>query len=137
MKPQDLVVLAKLVVIGEKEFTQVSLAQSLYLSQSEISMSLARSTYASLLISNGREVNQKLFFDFIQFGLSVVSPQHPGNIIRGTLTAHSAAPLSSDILSDQKYVWPYSKGPARGQSISPLYPTVPQAVLLDDDFTKY
>lgn len=132
MKPQDLVVLAKLIVIGDVGFTQVSLAQTLILSQSEISTSLARSAYAGLLIHDRKDVNRKLFFDFIQYGLGVVFPQHPGNIVRGTLTAHSAPPLNSSILSEQDYVWPYAKGLARGQSVIPLYPTVPQAVLLDE-----
>lgn len=132
MKPQDLVVLAKLIIIGDVGFTQLSLAQTLSISQSEISNSLSRSAYCGLLINHEKEVNRKLFFDFIKYGLSVVYPQHPGNVVRGTLTAHSAPPLSSDILSEQNYVWPYAKGLARGQSIIPLYPTVPQAVLLDD-----
>ncbi len=132
MKPQDLVVLAKLVVIGDLGITQVSLAQTLYLSQSEISASLGRSAYAGLLYSDRRDVNRKLLFDFIQYGLRVVFPQHPGNIVRGTLTSHSAPPLVTSIDSEQDYVWPYSKGLARGQSIAPLYPTVPQAILLDE-----
>lgn len=132
MKPQDLVVLAKLVVIGDVGFTQISLAQTLYLSQSEISNCLVRSAYAGLLINDKKDVNKKLFFDFIQYGLGVVFPQHPGNIVRGTLTAHSAPPLASSILSEQDYVWPYAKGLARGQSIIPLYPTVPKAALLDE-----
>ena len=131
MKPQDLVVLAKLVVIGDVGFTQVSLAQTLYLSQSEISISLARSAYAGLLVNDRKHVNRKLFFDFIQYGLGVVFPQKPGPIVQGTLTAHSAPPLSNDIAGNEPYVWPYAKGTSRGQSIPPLYPTVPQAVLLD------
>jgi len=131
MKPQDLVVLAKLVVLGDVGFTQVSLAQTLYLSQSEISISLARSAYAGLLINDRKDVNRKLFFDFIQYGLGVVFPQKPGPMVRGTLTAHSAPPLSKDIASNEPYVWPYAKGTSLGQSISPLYPTVPQAVMLD------
>jgi len=133
MKPQDIVVLAKLVAIDEPRFIQMALAQTLYMSQSEISASLARSSYAGLLINKGQEVNRKLFFDFIKFGLGVVFPQHPGPIVRGTLTAHSAPPLDLEILSDMHYVWPYSKGQSRGQSIAPLYPTVPQAIVLDNE----
>jgi len=79
----------------------------------------------------GKEVNRKLFFDFIKYGLAVVFPQHPGALVRGTLTAHSAAPLDMEIVSEEKFVWPYAKGSARGQSITPLYPTVPKAVLID------
>ena len=132
MKPQDIVVLAKLLAIDDPGYTQMALAQTLYMSQSEISGALARSTYSGLLINKGKEVNRKFFFDFIQYGLAVVFPQHPGPIVRGTLTAHSAPPLDSEIVSSEFYVWPYAKGSNRGQSIAPLYHTVPQAVMLDN-----
>lgn len=131
LKPQDVVVLAKLIAMGNDGYIQMLLAETLYLSQSETSASLNRSTYAGLLINKGREVNCKLFFDFIKYGLGIVFPQHPGAIVRGTRTAHSAPPLDTEILSDEIYVWPYAKGKSRGQSIAPLYPTVPQAVVLD------
>lgn len=132
MKSQDLVVLAKLLLLEEAGYTQLSLAQTLFISQSEISVSLSRSSYSGLLHNNGKNVNRKILFDFIKYGLRVVFPQQPGNIVRGTLTAHSAPPLSKDIISEQDFVWPNVKGTSRGQSIIPLYPTVPQAVLLDD-----
>jgi len=132
MKPQDLVVLTKLIAINDSDYTQMSLSQMLYMSQSEISSSISRSTYAGLLMNKGREVNRKLFFDFIKYGLAVVFPQHPGAIVRGTVTAHSAPPLDIEIVSEEKYVWPYAKGKARGQTIAPLYPTVPKAVILDN-----
>lgn len=131
MKPQDVVVLAKLIAINDPDYIQIGLAEALYMSQSEISSSISRSSYSGLLINKGKEVNRKLFFDFIKYGLSVVFPQHPGAIVRGTLTAHSAPPLDVEIVSEEKYVWPYAKGRARGQSIVPLYPTVPKAVILD------
>jgi hypothetical protein len=131
MKPQDIVVLAKIICMGNDGYIQMALAETLYMSQSEISSSLKRSSYAGLLIDKGQEVERKLFFDFIQYGLSVVFPEHPGAIVRGTVTAHSAPPLDIEFLSDEKYVWPYAKGLSRGQSIIPLYPTVPQAAKLD------
>ncbi|WP_245731554.1 hypothetical protein [Kriegella aquimaris] len=133
MKPQDIVVLAKLISLNDPAYTQIDLALSLEMSQSEISSSLSRSTYSGLLINNGKEINRKLFFDFIKYGLAVSFPQHPGPIVRGTVTAHSAPPLDLEFISDEKYVWPYAKGQSRGQSIAPLYPTVPQAVILDTD----
>lgn len=131
MKPQDIVVLAKLIAINDSDYTQMALSQMLYMSQSEISSSISRSSYSGLLINKGKEVNRKLFFDFIKYGLAVVFPQHPGAIVRGTVTAHSAPPLDMEIVSEEKYVWPYAKGKSRGQSIAPLYPTVPKAAALD------
>ncbi len=131
MKSQDVVVLAKLISLNTPDYTQMDLALTLHMSQSEISSSLARSVYAGLLINKGKEVNRNLFFNFIKYGLAVVFPQHPGEISRGTVTSHSAPPLDAEIASENKYVWPYSKGNARGQSIIPLYTSVPQAVILD------
>ena len=81
MKPQDIVVLAKLISLNDPSYTQIELALSLEMSQSEISSSLSRSTYAGLLINNGKEVNQRLFFNFIKYGLAVSFPQHPGAIV--------------------------------------------------------
>ncbi len=131
IKPQDVVVLAKIICLGNQGYIQMALAETLYMSQSEISNSLNRSVFAGLLINKGQKVERKLFFDFIQYGISVVFPEHPGAIIRGIVTAHSAPPLNMEFLSDEKYVWPYAKGQSRGQSITPLYPTVPQAAILD------
>jgi hypothetical protein len=131
MKPQDIVVLARLITIDDPGYTQMALAQALYMSQSEISSSISRSSYAGLLINKGKEVHRKPFFEFIKYGLAVVFPQHPGAIVRGTVTAHSAPPLDIEIVSEENYVWPYSKGMSRGQSITPLYPTVPKSVITD------
>jgi len=131
MKPQDIVVLAKIICMGNDGYIQMALAETLFMSQSEISSSLRRSAYAGLLINNGQEVERKLFFDFIKYGICVVFPEHPGAIVRGTVTAHSAPPLDKEFLSGEKYVWPFAKGQSRGQSITPLYPTVPKAANLD------
>ena len=40
--------------------------------------------------------------------------------------------LNNEIQSNEKYVWAYAKGNTRGQSIEPLYPSVPEAVLKDE-----
>jgi hypothetical protein len=38
------------------------------------------------------------------------------------------------IRSNEAYVWPYGRGKVRGQSIVPLYPTVPEAASKDPKF---
>lgn len=53
------------------------------------------------------------------------------SLVKGAATFHSASPLNEHIQSNENYVWPYAKGKIRGQSIVPLYPTVPQAALKD------
>lgn len=131
MRPQDVVVLLKIILEESDSWTQISLAQSLYMSQSEISASITRSTYARLLFGKGRQVQRQALMDFIQYGIAYAFPQQPGVVQRGIATAHSAPPLSEDILSDETYVWPSAKGDKRGHSILPLYPAVVQAVQLD------
>ncbi|HRJ29375.1 MAG TPA: hypothetical protein PLV21_00795 [Cyclobacteriaceae bacterium] len=131
MRPQDIVVLLKILLEEGKSWTQLSLARALFMSQSEISASLSRSHYARLLHDNGRKVVRQSFMDLLQYGVPFVFPQQPGNMVRGVPTAHSAAPLKKLIESTEHYVWPYAKGTVRGHGIQPLFNTVMQAVELD------
>lgn len=128
MRPQDIVVLLKIASHQGEPWLQIPVAQQLGLSQSEMSKSLNRSKYAGLIDESGRKVRRLALVDFIQFGLPYAFPQRPGSIVRGVPTAHSAPPLKDQIQSDEDYVWPYAKGKARGQSITPLYRSVPEAV---------
>jgi hypothetical protein len=131
MRPQDIVVLLKLVQTNDPSWTQTSLARELFMSQSEISESIKRSTYARLVVDKGRLVQRQALVDFIKSGLPYAFPQQPGRVQRGFPTAHCAPPLSEEILSDEKYVWPSAKGTARGHSILPLYPSVVEAIQSD------
>ena len=137
LRPQDLVVLLKLLIVEGEAWNQISLAKSLFLSQSEISASLKRSAYARLLQNKGKEVAKQPFIDLLQYGVPFMFPQQPGVVVRGIPTAHSAEPLVQLISSSENYVWPYAKGHMRGHSILPLYPSVIQAVDLDPQLYEY
>jgi hypothetical protein len=132
MKPQDILVLLKIIALGEKPWQQKSLAESLGMSQSEVSQSIVRSQYAGLLFDKGKQVMQLALLDFLQYGLSYVFPQKPGAVVRGLPTAHSAEPLKNVIISDENFVWPSAKGKVRGHGIAPLYRSVPEAALKDN-----
>jgi len=131
MKPQDIVLLLKLVSIETDTWNQKPISDSLGMSQSEISESVARSKYAGLLNFKGKSVMRLALMEFLQYGITYVFPQKPGAVVRGIPTAHSASPLHKIIKSDDQYVWPSGKGELRGQSIIPLYPTVVKAVKND------
>lgn len=131
MRPQDVVVLLKVLIEEDGKWTQISLAKALFMSQSEISESLSRSKYARLLYDKGRKVARQSFMNLLEYGIPFIFPQHPGNVVRGIPTAHSASPLKEEILSEEHYVWPYAKGHVRGHGIQPLYYSVIQAVELD------
>jgi DNA-binding transcriptional ArsR family regulator len=131
LKPQDVVILLKIIALGNDNWFHHTLALDLGMSQSEVTQSLNRSKYAGLIDATRKKVNRLAFNEFVLYGLSYVFPQQPGPLVRGVLTAHSAEPLSKMINSNEKYVWPYAKGLERGQSIQPLFNTVVEAALKD------
>ncbi len=137
LRPQDIVVLIKLLIEESGSWNQISLAKSLFISQSEISESLKRSAYARLLQNKGKEVARQSFMGLLQFGVPYIFPQQPGAQVRGIPTAHSAEPLASLISSSENYVWPHAKGHMRGQSILPFYPSVIHAVEVDQQLYEY
>jgi DNA-binding transcriptional ArsR family regulator len=118
LKPQDILILLKIVVLGKQSWFHHTIAQELGISQSEVSQSLNRSRYAGLIDASRKKVNKLAFTEFLLHGVAYAFPQQPGAIVRGVLTAHAAAPLNQIIKSDEKYVWPYAKGLERGQAIT-------------------
>lgn len=134
MKPQDVVILLKIIALNSVNWQQKPLAESLKMSQSEVSQSVARSKYSGLLDGESKKVSRLAFMDFLQYGLALIFPQKPGPIARGIPTAHSAPPLNTHIQSNEIFVWPSAKGKVRGQSILPLYPSIVEAIESDEKF---
>ncbi|HAH30802.1 MAG TPA: hypothetical protein DCL44_00635 [Elusimicrobia bacterium] len=133
IKPQDIVILLKLVALGDRKWRHMDLVAALGLSQTEISFSLNRCRTAGFLDSAKKKVMKAALLEFLVHGLKYVFPARPGPISRGIPTAHSAAPLEGRIVAsaDEIYVWPYDNGRVRGQSIEPLYDKAPLAAEKD------
>ena len=134
MKPQDVVLLLKVTAMNSDKWQQIPTAAALGMSQSEISEAVKRLKFSGLLDPKGKKVMKSSLLEFLQYGLRFVFPQKPGAVVRGVPTSHSASPLKEEIKSSEHYVWPYAKGSLRGHSITPLYPSVPEAVLQDAAF---
>jgi predicted transcriptional regulator len=134
MRPHDIAILLKIAAKKEMPWQMKDLASELGISASEISESLNRSTIAGLITKDKRKLMVLAILDFLEKGLRYVYPQHPGAKVRGLPTAHAAPPLSNEIASSESYVWPYSKGTVRGESIEPLHPKLPEACLKDPFF---
>jgi hypothetical protein len=135
MRPQDIVVLLKIIAVGDKEWRNIDIANAILLSPSEVSEALNRCKIAGLIDSKKRKVNINSFTEFLIYGLKYVFPTEPGAIVKGILTAHSASPIKEHISSGTDvYVWSYAKGDRRGQAIEPLYKTLPQVVQEDKRF---
>ena len=135
MRPQDILILLKLVCLKNTSWRYSDIAQSLNMSQSEVFDSLERSRIAGLVNAEKRNIFRSAFFEFLIYGLKYVFPAEPGPLCRGIPTSHSAPPLASQIIAsdNDNYVWPTSDGTTRGQSIRPLYPTVPLAAKKDPE----
>jgi hypothetical protein len=135
MRPQDILVLLKIISMKNPYWLNLDLANSLNISQSEVSEALNRCKIARLIDGYKRKVYINSFKEFLIYGLKYVFPAEPGSVVRGIPTAHSAPPIKEHIsLGTENYVWPYSKGTLKGQAIEPLYTTIPVVVHNDQLF---
>ena len=131
LKPQDILILLKIVTLGETPFRIIDLAHDLDISPGEITMALERLRLSSLIASDKRKPNPASILEFLVHGLKYVFPAELGSIVRGIPTAHSGAKFPQKIMSDTEYVWPSEEGTIKGIAVSPLYASVPHAVLKD------
>lgn len=160
MKSQDIVVLLKLVSLQEQEdaaapgefqwnfqgeapYSVRSLESLLGISKTEVNASIKRSLSSGLAIKDrdtGRaKPNRRNLHNFIVHGLKFVFPAKPGAMTRGVPTAFAAPMLKSLLISagEYIYVWPSAEGQDMGQSVSPLFKTVPDAVRRDERLYEY
>lgn len=134
LKPQDIVVLLKLLKADGKRPSYAHLATDLYLSPSEVHASVRRAR-ASRLIHGpelGDRVNAKALEEFLLHGIKYAFPPEKGGMTRGVPTAFAAAPLSRKMTQEEPVpVWPFEHGSKRGYAFLPLYKKAPQAALQD------
>lgn len=122
MRPQDIAVLLKIISKKDQQWQNKDLARELFISQSEISESLNRSSMGGLIDhEKKKKVYKKSLIEFIEHGLHYVFPALPGSIVNGLYTAHSHPFMEKHFSSELNYVWPDPKGEVRGLSIEPLY----------------
>jgi len=133
MRPQDVVVLLRILTLSTTSWQGKDLAAALLISPAEISDALRRCQYARLLQADGRTVQRQALLWFLQHGLPYVFPAHPSGLVQGIATAWSALPELPELRApaEPAYVWADAAGPAWGLAVSPLYPTTPAAVRLD------
>jgi hypothetical protein len=138
MQGQDVALLLKLAIQNGPQVPSKNLAESLFISPSEVSKALKRCADSGLLhLSSGeKRVNRSALMEFLAHGLKYVFPPAKGPLVRGVPTAAAAEPLKSRLLEDGEppAVWPYAAGKVRGMSLAPLYKGAPKAALLDPKF---
>jgi len=135
LKPQDLMVLMKLISLGEKPSTYGELAAALGMSSSEVHASIARARAARLVnVENDRPaVVRSALKEFLLYGAKYAFPPTMGTQTRGLPTAYAAPPLAGRVTqpNEPPPVWPDPRGEQRGVGFQPLYPTVPAAARRD------
>lgn len=159
IKSQDIVVLLKLVSLQEQEekepgefqrsfqgeapYSARGLESLLGISKTEINASIKRTLSTGLAIKDrdsGRpKPNRRNLHSFIVHGLKFVFPAKPGAMTRGIPTAFAAPMLKGQLVSGGEYiyVWPSAEGRDMGQSVQPLFKSVPEAVQKDERLYEY
>ena len=136
LKPQDIVILLKLVAWGSQSWTYQRLAVELSISQSEAHAGVRRAVAARLMSdaasANGRPILSALE-EFLVHGVRYAYPPERGELTRGMPTGYAAPPLNKVIVQPDEPppVWPYAEGTTRGYSFAPLFPSVPVAASRD------
>lgn len=123
MRPQDVLILLKIIAFGKELFFLKDLSIQLGISSSEVSESVNRSVLAGLIAEDKKTPMRKVIYDFLIHGLPFVFPQKPGAMVPGMPTAHSAPPLNKEFKSSELFVWQDAKeGKVRGQKVEPFHP---------------
>jgi len=136
LKPQDLFVLLTLFSRNGSELTYPELAERTGLAVSAVHASLKRAVVARLLMFQERRpvILKPQLKEFLLNGAKYAFPPIWGAMSRGVPTGYAAPPLNTIIApsADPVPVWPSAKGTARGLSLAPLYPSVPEAAMKDE-----
>ena len=133
LKPQDVLVLLKLVAIGDRTWTYSGLAGELSMSASEVHAAITRTQSARLYADVLRTVMHPNLFEFLVHGVRYAFPARLGSPAWGMPTAHAAPPLNRVIVADEPLppVWEAAEGTTQGISVTPLYRSVPAAAHRD------
>ena len=135
LKPQDLLILLKLLSWQRSDWSYAELAKSLHMSVSEVHAGVQRAISAKLFNVHTKRPIKKALKELLIHGVKYVYPPQRGEPTRGIFTAHAAPPLKALITQSPHElgpVWPYPKGNDQGYEFTPLFKSVPQAVQQDE-----
>jgi len=135
LKPQDVLLLLKLVAMGKKPWSFNKIAVELSMSPSEVHAAANRALAAKLAVKQDENIwpNIRNLEDFLLHGIQYVFIPDRGGLNRGMPTAYASAPLNAWFVEDKEPppVWPDPEGNVRGTIFSPLYKSVPKAAKQD------
>jgi hypothetical protein len=134
LKPQDIVILLKIIAIKGDEWSYSSLARDLSMSASEVHAGVKRAEKARLIDLGKRLPIKSAIEEFLIYGVKYAFPPTVGGLVRGMPTGYAAPPLLDIIVqpNEPPPVWPFVDGTVKGQEFSPLYKNVPIAASRDN-----
>lgn len=139
LKPQDIVVLLKLMLLGPNNSQSfAALALALGISPSEVHAGVKRLANAKLYNEQTKRPVRKAALEFLIHGVKYAFPPKHGGLTLGYPTGYAAPPLDQFIQAGENPppVWPSSHGTAKGLEFSPLYKSVPEAIKNDPELYK-
>lgn len=119
LRPVDVPVALRLVETPEATYAQ--LGEDLGISSSSAHAAVHRLSLAGLMHPHQRTVNRLTLLEFLEHGVQYAFPPIMGGTVRGIPTSHAAPILASEIIADDKIVWPALDGHVIGESLLPLY----------------
>lgn len=136
LRPQEVLVTCKLLVVGRGDWTFASLASELGMSPSEVHASVGRARLAGLLAATAvkPQVARPQLLSLVTGAVRDVFFAVRGAVAEGVPTSTSATCLAGIFPRREiAQVWPSasSKRPEKGEGIAPLYPSVPVACCRD------
>lgn len=143
LKPQDVVVLCKLVTQGDPQVPIHRLASALHMSPSEVHHAIHRAVDAGLLSivehrtkAHEKIVNRPALLELAVTGLKYFFPVLLQSQACGIPTSWAAPMLLGPPMLDASLppVWPTPDGPVRGFAVEPLYRCVPKVAARDPQF---
>ena len=133
LKPQDIVIMLKLLVRNGSEWSYPTLSYELSMSASEVHAGVKRAVAAQLMDMHRKIPVKRNLLEFLIHGVKYAYPPDRGGITRGIATSYAAQPLKELITQPDEPppVWPDPEGQVRGYEFSPLYSSVPHACKVD------
>jgi hypothetical protein len=137
LRPQEVLVACKLLVVGRADWTFASLAESLRMSTSEVHASVGRARMAGLLSPTSKpRVFRPQLLSLVTTSVRDVFFARRGAVTSGVPTATTAPCLRGLFPGSEgrfAQVWPCDsvKRASTGESLLPLYQSVPEACCMD------
>jgi hypothetical protein len=97
LKPQDVIIALELGLEPGKHRSLSELARAVRLSASEVHAGISRAESAGLVDAGERRVVARSLMEFLEHGIRYTFVSKRGGVTRGIPTAHSAAPLASEL----------------------------------------